>query len=170
MTEILAALVVSNIVGAGCRAGFRIPVHPSQSRPGTPKEMKQRKWWLQPPWVYLLDDREISIFILPAMSLYNSSGNHTEWLRTAGHCWWLWGFPEKPWCQTWGCYVRRACFHGTLHSLLESNYFQVSTLYLSHAKTNCSIWDNWRDFSMTRHRQSQPVQRLLSICNNTKRD
>lgn len=123
----------------------------------------------------LLDDREICTFILPAVSLSNSSENQAEWLRTAWHCWWLWGFPEKPcsasvkpdemspWCQTWGCCVRRGCFHGTLHSVLESNYFQVSSLYLLHAKTNCSISGNWRDFSVTGHRQSQPVQRLLII-------
>ena len=129
----------------------------------------------------LLDDREIHIFTLPAVSLSHSSRNHTG----IGNCRTLLvsvGFPRRalfayvkpgevsPWCQTWGWCVRRGCFHGTLHSLVKINYFQVSALFLSQAKTNCSISGNWRDFSVTGHRQSQPVHRLLIIGHNMKRD
>ena len=42
----------------------------------------------------LLDDREIHIFTLPAVSLSHSSRNHTG-IGNCRHCWCLWGFPEE---------------------------------------------------------------------------
>lgn len=158
---------------AGCRAGFEILAHPFQSKPGTPYIPSAKE--IVPSVSLGLSPRRQRI-----MHLYSACHGPQQQIwelhRMTGNCRALWtamGFPRKAvlisqarsvfMMSDLGMLCEKGMFPRNSTLPARKQLFQVPTLYLSHAKTNCSISDNSRDFSVAGHRQSQLVHRRLII-------